>query len=213
MSLRVMSMVLGSFSPYLWLWDSDFLSLLVSFANSDIRFSWSFYPESPAFQTISWFTRRSRRYSSINSRAPLCSSPLQSPATDKSVWMITYTFRSGNHNSLVLKHRIIPMLLPSDAFAFFLLGWVPIIIPDSLYTTRPSVDYCPTNLTWLLPCVNWIHRVEYHPCPSMICVIIDNPPWLPANATWTCISWSAFPWEGYTPDTCVSSHFPFHWFV
>ena len=31
--------------------------------------------------------------------------------------------------------------------------------------------------------------------------------------TWSCIPCSAFPWERYTPDTCVSSHFPFHWSV
>jgi len=25
-----------------------------------------------------------------------------------------------------------------------------------------------------LPSVDWIHRVKYHPCPSMIGIIIDN---------------------------------------
>jgi len=31
--------------------------------------------------------------------------------------------------------------------------------------------------------------------------------------TRSCISCSAFPWERYTRDTCVSLHFPFHWSV
>src|ERR1041385_6732312 len=42
---------------------------------------------------------------------------LQSPATDNSVWIITSTSRSRNHISLVLKHRIVPMLLSPYAFA------------------------------------------------------------------------------------------------
>src|ERR1041385_2461495 len=70
--------------------------------------------------------------------------------------MIASTSRSGKHDSLVLKHQIIPMLPSPDAFAFFLL---PI---KCRYSHRilcePSdlfVDYYPTNLTWLIPCGNW----------------------------------------------------------
>src|ERR1041385_2119842 len=55
----------------------------------------------------------------MNSRDPTCSSPLQSHATDKSVRIIASTCRSGNHNFLVLKHQVIPVLLSPDALAFF----------------------------------------------------------------------------------------------
>src|SRR3954462_15438622 len=101
-------------------------------------------------------------------------------------------------------------MLPSpDAFAFFPLPIEcryphPILCePSDLF-----VGYYPTNLTWLIPCVNWIHRVKYHPCPLMIFVIVDNLPRLRANTTWSCISCSAFPWERHTRDTSLSSLFP-----
>src|SRR3954464_9271096 len=102
----------------------------------------------------------------MNSRDPTCSSPLQPPATDKSVWIIASTSRSGNHNFLVLKHQVIPVLLSPDALASF-----PFLVEcpySHQILCKPSdlfVDYCPTILTWLIPCVNWIQRVKYPPCP------------------------------------------------
>src|ERR1041385_3907069 len=107
--------------------------------------------------------------------------------------MIASTSRSGKHDSLVLKHQIIPMLPSPDAFAFFLL---PI---ECRYSHRILcepfdlfVGYYPTNLTCLIPCVNWIRRVKYHPLPSMIFFIVDNLPRLCANTTWSCMLCSAF---------------------
>src|SRR3954467_13626463 len=102
------------------LWDSTLLSLLVSFINPDFRFSY-LLPSGelciPDYRLI--HLKIPKSYSPINSREPTCSSPLQSPATDKSVWMIASTSLSGKHVSLVLKHLIIPMFLSPDAFAFF----------------------------------------------------------------------------------------------
>src|SRR3954465_3564373 len=50
-----------------------------------------------------------------------------------------------------------------------------ILTLDPLRTTRSFVDHYPTHLTRLTPCDNWIRRVKYPPCPSMICVTIGNP--------------------------------------
>ena len=44
---------------------------------------------------------------------------------------------------------------------------------------------------WLLPSVTWMHCEKYHPCPSLICVIIDNLLWLLPIQTWSCITFSA----------------------
>src|SRR3954466_7334516 len=93
------------------LWDSALLSLLVRFINPNFRFSYLLpsgehcIPEDRLIHL-----KIPKNYSSINSRALMCLSPLQSPATDMSVWMIASTFRSVDHNSSVLKHRIISML-------------------------------------------------------------------------------------------------------
>ena len=62
------SLVLGSFSPYLY--SGTLISHLFrvkDFANSNSRFSWLLLPESPSLTMITWFTRRFRRYSPINS--------------------------------------------------------------------------------------------------------------------------------------------------
>jgi len=55
----------------------------------------------------------------------------------------------GNHNSFVLKHRIIPMLLSPDAFAFFLL-MVEYRYSYQTLCTPPDlrwIFFYPTNLT------------------------------------------------------------------
>src|SRR4051795_9543944 len=80
------------------LWDSALLPLLVSFINSDFRFSYLLPTGElciPDDRLI--HLKILKNYSSINYRALTCSSPLQSPATDKSVWMIASTSRSGKH--------------------------------------------------------------------------------------------------------------------
>ena len=35
--------------------------------------------------------------------------------------------------------------------------------------------------------INWIHDEKYHPCPSMICVIIDNILAFPSTQTCSCL--------------------------
>src|SRR4051812_15213390 len=127
------------------LWDSTLLSLLVSFINTDFRFSYLLPPGELYIPDDRLIHLKISTITLINSREPTCSSPLQSHTTDKSVWIITSTSRSGNHNSCVLKHRIIPMLLPADAFALF-----PLLV-ECRYSHRilcdPSdlfVDYYPT---------------------------------------------------------------------
>ena len=112
-------------------------------------------------------------------------------------WLVTLWFWV-----VVSREHRIPFTSP-----FLLLG-IAVIRFHSLETPRHNLSWSSSAFL-PLPCVNWVHGVKYHPCPSMICVIIDNLPWLPANTTWSCISCSAFPWERYTHDTCVSLHFPF----
>src|SRR4051794_2106410 len=91
------------------LWDPALSSFRdKDFANFDISISSSHLPREPFTQDDRLLHLKtpkitlSKDYTLINSREPTCSSPLQSPSTDKSVWIIASTSRSGNHNSLVL---------------------------------------------------------------------------------------------------------------
>src|SRR4051812_2944695 len=89
-------MVLASFSPYLC--SGTLISLVIrvkDFANSNSRFSHLFHPGEPFTPMIAYFTRRSRRYPPINSRDRMCRSPLQFPATDNSICITIYAFRSS----------------------------------------------------------------------------------------------------------------------
>ena len=122
------------------------------------------------------------------------------------------TSQSGYLNVLVLKHQGILMLLSPDALAFlFPSGWVSILTSDPLRNIRPFRGLLSDYSYMVYPMCQLNSSCEIPPCPSMICTIIDNLPWLLANTTWSCISCSVFPWESYTRDTCVSSLFPFHW--
>src|SRR4051812_39219224 len=72
------------------LWDSDISSFRVKdFANANSRFSHLLHPGEPFTPMIAYFPRRSRRYSPMNSRDPMCPLPLQFSTTDKSSWLTT----------------------------------------------------------------------------------------------------------------------------
>ena len=72
------------------LWDFDLLSFRVKdFANAKFRFSHLLHPGEPFTPMITYFTRRSRRYTPINSRDPMWPLPLQFSTTDKSSWITT----------------------------------------------------------------------------------------------------------------------------
>ena len=49
-------------------------------------------------------------------------------------------------------------------------------------TSRHKVS-CSSPTFGHFPSVNWTHREKFHSCPSMICVIVDNFPWLHANTS------------------------------
>ena len=122
------------FAPY----SGTLISLLFrvkDFANYNSRFSWQLLPECPSLPMISWFTRRFQRYSPINSRDSMCSLPLQSPTTDKSVWIITYTFRSSIKSQWLLllqdTSKYYPMFRESFVPAVLQRLSTPQIIPHA----------------------------------------------------------------------------------
>jgi hypothetical protein len=54
-----------------------------------------------------------------------------------------------------------------------------------LETSRHNVSWSSSTF-WLLPSVNRIRDEKYHPCPSMICVVIDNILAFLPTQTWSC---------------------------
>ena len=71
-------------------------------------------PESHSIQMIAYFTRRSRRYSPINFRDPVCPLSLQFSTTDKSLWITTYTCHSYNYFPVALVITRYPGILSDD---------------------------------------------------------------------------------------------------
>ena len=104
---------------------------------------------------ITNFTRRFWRYSPTNPRGPMCSSPLQAPTFDTSVWIITYTFRSSVQSQILLCLQDAPKYSPLFRESLCLLPcswslWIHSsdsdVIPDmSWISVNQTLIDCPSS--------------------------------------------------------------------
>ena len=128
--------VVGSFTPWSLLWDSELSSTRVKrfLLKSDFRFSKILSPGEPLQSRWSPTAPEDFEVTRRNSFETLCPLPLQFPTIEISLWINTYTWRSYFYSQLILllqdtpkfslliREYLVPTVLQ------FLVTWIPLWI-------------------------------------------------------------------------------------